>query len=80
MSTHALIALALLPWLTTGTRTTGPAARATVTPTAGSAATATLGEESFGNDPVLANEEWAPGVLAVANDPSRVYRRWINGN
>jgi hypothetical protein len=39
-----------------------------------------LGEEQFGNEPVGPNEEWAPGVLAVANDPSRVYRRWINGN
>ncbi len=39
-----------------------------------------LGEEEFGNSPVRANEEWAGGVLAVANDRSRVYRRWVNGN
>lgn len=39
-----------------------------------------LGEEQFGNDPVRANEEWAGGVVAVANDRHRVYRRWVNDN
>jgi hypothetical protein len=39
-----------------------------------------LGEEAFGNAPVEANEQWAPGVLAVANDEHRVYRRWVNGD
>lgn len=39
-----------------------------------------MGEEAFGNEPVLENEEWAGGVVALANDPHRVYRRWVNGN
>jgi hypothetical protein len=39
-----------------------------------------LGEEEFGNAPVEHQAEWAAGVLDVANDPSRVYRRWVNGN
>lgn len=39
-----------------------------------------LGEESFGNAPVVKQPEWADGVLAVANLKTRVYRRWVNGN
>lgn len=39
-----------------------------------------MGEEKFGNEPVANQKEWAPGVLAAANDLSRVYRRWVNGN
>src|SRR5262245_36225882 len=39
-----------------------------------------LGEEAHGNEPVSDNAQWSRGVLAVANHPSRVYRRWINGN
>lgn len=39
-----------------------------------------LGEEKFGNEPVANQAEWAKGVLAAANDVSRVYRRWVNGN
>jgi len=39
-----------------------------------------LGEEAFGAEPVPANEEWAGGVLRLANDEHRVYRRWVNGN
>jgi len=39
-----------------------------------------LGEEAFGNDPVPNNAEWAAGIGQVANDPARVYRRWVNGN
>lgn len=45
-----------------------------------SLASPSMGEEAFGNDPVENNAEWAKGVLAVANDKSRVYWRWINGN
>jgi len=39
-----------------------------------------MGEEEFGNAPVAENEEWPAGTLAVANDKSRVYRQWVNGN
>jgi len=39
-----------------------------------------MGTEAFGNKPVANNEEWAAGVLAVANDPHRTYTRWVNGN
>lgn len=46
--------------------------------TMGSAAP--MGEEAFGNAPVSKHGEWVDGVLETANDKSRVYRRWINGN
>lgn len=49
-------------------------------PVAGARPAWGFGEESFGNSPVGDNPEWSRGVLAVANHPSRVYRRWINGN
>lgn len=39
-----------------------------------------LGEEEFGAKPVGPNPEWPEGLLTVANDPSRVYRSWVNGN
>lgn len=39
-----------------------------------------LGEESFGNAPMVRQPDWAAGVLEVVNLESRVYRRWVNGN
>ena len=39
-----------------------------------------MGEEAFGNAAVSNQAQWADGVVATANDPSRVYRRWVNGD
>ncbi len=39
-----------------------------------------LGEEEFGNKPRPNDPDWAQGVVELANDAHRVYRRWVNGN
>jgi hypothetical protein len=40
-----------------------------------------LGEEDFGNEPLIAaNFNPWPGVMPVVNHPSRVYHVWVNGN
>lgn len=81
MTSHAAPALAALALLVSA-HAAGPPVSAS-TPLAldpSSPGTPASGEEQFGNAPVPANDEWSPGVLAVANDPHRVYRRWVNGN
>jgi hypothetical protein len=39
-----------------------------------------LATESFGNDPMPKQPEWAEGVVDVVNLKSRVYSFWVNGN
>ncbi|MCP3919041.1 MAG: hypothetical protein GY711_26145 [bacterium] len=39
-----------------------------------------MGEEEFGNKPKPEQPDWAGGVVTLANDTHRVYRRWVNGN
>lgn len=39
-----------------------------------------VGEESFGNAPVVQQPGWAEGVIDVVNLKSRVYSQWVNGN
>jgi hypothetical protein len=39
-----------------------------------------LGEETFGNAPLVKQPDWVDGVIDVVNLKSRVYSQWVNGN